>query len=129
MSTQIINPANPHDPGFDNLTSLAWGNRSLLTDYLQVGLAGAPLKQLLSAAASWDPASIASGASTSTTVTVTGALVGNPVVVGIYPAVPAGVFAVGHVTAADTVTVTLANLSGSTYNHPAGSVRAAVLQF
>jgi hypothetical protein len=129
MSIQIINQNRAHEPGFDTLSNLPWGNRNLLTDNLQVGIAGAPLKQLLSAATAWNPPALASGAVTATTLTVPGAAVGNPVIVGLYPAVPVGVFAVANVTAADTVTVTLVNLSSVAYDHPAGSVRAAVFQF
>lgn len=61
---------------------------------------------------SWDPASVASGASVSTTVTVTGAAIGDMVLPTLSVAVPAGVILTANVTAADTATVTLSNLSG-----------------
>lgn len=64
------------------------------------------------AAASWDPASVASGASTSTTITLAGAAIGDMILPTLSLAIPAGMLLTANVTAADTVTVTLSNLSG-----------------
>jgi hypothetical protein len=80
----------------------------------------------LSANAAWDPASIADGEVTSTTMTVTGAVVGNSVAVGFSGNVPAGALLCGSVTAASTVTVTLFNKTGGALDLPAGTIRADV---
>jgi len=75
------------------------------------------------ASTTWDPASVASGAATSTTVTLTGAAIGDPIQATFSQAVPAGVMLGANVTATDTVTVTLANLSGSSQDLASGTVR------
>lgn len=80
----------------------------------------------LSATKTWDPANTADGAMTSTTITVTGAVVGDPVRVGFTPAVPAGAVLSGSVTAADTVTVTLLNKTGGALDLASGTLRADV---
>lgn len=79
-----------------------------------------------SGTATWDPASIADGAMTSTTVAVDGAMVGQSVSVGFSVAVPAGALLVGAVTAGSVVTVTLYNRTGGVLNLASGTVRADV---
>jgi hypothetical protein len=75
------------------------------------------------ATVTWNPPSVASGASTSTTVTLAGAAVGDTVVASFSIAVPAGLILSAAVTAADTVTVTLANLSGAAVDLASGAVK------
>jgi len=70
----------------------------------------------------WDAPSVASGASTSTTVTVTGAAVGDLATVAHSVAVPAGCLLTAQVTASNTVTVTLLNLSGSAVDLASGTL-------
>lgn len=82
----------------------------------------------LTGTATWDPASIADSAFTSTTVTVTGAVVGDTVNVGFSNAVPAGALLVGAVTAANTVTVTLFNKTGGAVDLASGTLRVDVWQ-
>jgi hypothetical protein len=74
----------------------------------------------------WDPGSIADQATTNTTVTVTGASVGDPVSVGFSQAVPANVLLAGNVTATNTVTVMLHNESGGPVDLGSGVLRAIV---
>lgn len=50
------------------------------------------------------------------TITIPGALPSNPVSVAVSPALPAGVYAIGKVSAADTATVEIFNQSGSSYS-------------
>jgi hypothetical protein len=88
--------------------------------------AGALISGHLSGVAVWDPGSIADGAVASTTVTVTGAVVGNTVVVGFTTAVPAGALLVGAVTAPGVVSVTLFNKTGAPLDLASGTVRADV---
>jgi hypothetical protein len=59
----------------------------------------------------WNPASVANGAQTSTTLTITGAVLGMPVVAWTIIAL-SGLRLWGEVTAADTVTLYLANTTG-----------------
>lgn len=67
------------------------------------------------ASKTWDPPSIADGAMTSTTVTLTGVSSGSApfIVAALALNLPAGMQITAHVSAADTVTVTLVNHSGS----------------
>lgn len=92
---------------------------------LMVG-AGTIIRRWLSGTVVWDPPSIASGAAASTTVTVTGAALGDTVAVGISQAVPGGAIISGAVTAADMVTVTIMNLSGDAIDLANSTVRADV---
>lgn len=72
--------------------------------------------------------SVANGAMTSTTVTVTGAQIGEAVAVGLSVAVPAGAILSGSVTAANTVTVTLLNNTGGPLDLASATLRASVLR-
>ncbi len=94
---------------------------------LQVGT-GTTITKHLSGTATWDPASTADGAMTSTTVTITGAAVGDTVSVGFSVAVPAGALLTGAVTATNTVTVTLFNKTGAPLDLASGTLRADVWQ-
>lgn len=78
--------------------------------------------------ATWDPPSIASGAKTTTTVTVTGAAVGDPAYAGFSTAIPAGITISAHVTATDTVTITLFNIDAGATDLASGTVTAVVLK-
>lgn len=83
----------------------------------------------LSASKTWDPGSLANGAQTSTTVTVTGAVAGDMVLAslttldGTYKLILSA-----YVSAADTVTVLLANSSGGTLDCPSGTLKVLVFQ-
>jgi hypothetical protein len=74
----------------------------------------------------WDPPNVSNAASTSTTLSVSGAALGDTVAVGFSEPLPAGALLTGAVTAANTVTVTLANLTGGDLNLNPGTVRADV---
>ena len=89
---------------------------------------GATITKHLSGTVTWDPPSISNNTSTSTTVTVTGAHIGDTVTVGFSQAVPANALLVGAVTAADTVTVTLYNNAAGTIDLNSGTLRADVWQ-
>lgn len=71
-----------------------------------------------------DWASVADGAMASTTVTVTGCAISDSVEVSMSSAIPAGVQLTGTVTAADTVTVTLINHSGSAQDLSSATLNA-----
>ena len=74
----------------------------------------------------WDPASINSGAIATTTVTVTGARVGDTCAVGFSSITAGGWIISGSVTANDTVTVTLLNMTCSAVDLGSGTLRADV---
>lgn len=80
----------------------------------------------ITATKTWDPGSVAPAGFTSTTVTATGAVVGNPVTTGFSTAVPAGVTLTASVTAADTVTVTLVNNTLGAVDLASGTLRVDV---
>jgi hypothetical protein len=65
--------------------------------------------------AAWSPGSVSSGATATTTVTVSGVLARDMLQVSLAAAQVAGILLHGVRTAADTVTVTLTNNSGSVY--------------
>jgi hypothetical protein len=71
-----------------------------------------------------DWASIADGAFASTTVPVTGCILGDTATASMNIAVPAGMQLTASVTTADTVTVTLFNHSGSAQDLASGTLRA-----
>lgn len=99
--------------------------------------AGATIKNILTVLANWRPnggVQIANGAAAvDGTITVTGAVRGDTVLVGFKPegvdTTPAGCLFVGTVTVDGTVTVSLLNFSGGplTYNS-LGGVRVDVIQ-
>jgi hypothetical protein len=109
--------------------NLFWDNttKELATAKLKIG-GGTQITKHLSSTISWDPASIADGAATSTNVTVTGAIVGDTVAVGFSTAVPALSILSGQVTSANTVSVTLFNKTGSNLDLGSGTLRADVWQ-
>lgn len=76
--------------------------------------AGTPWVKMLVATATWDPASTATSAlSTTTTVTVAGASVGDPVVAALTTNTTTGGQLFAAVTAADTVRVGFFNMTTS----------------
>lgn len=81
----------------------------------------------LTATATWDPASTAAGAtSTATSVTVTGAAVGDRVYAKFTNALSAGAYLRGVVTAPNTVQVSLVNYTGSTVDLASGTLTVRV---
>jgi hypothetical protein len=80
------------------------------------------------APASWTPGAIDSGAFAKTTVSLTGSVVGLPVLPPAWSAaLPDGMWLSGQVTTAGTVTVYMFNLSGSTQTIGAGYVYVEAL--
>ena len=78
-------------------------------------------------ALSWDPGSVADGATDTVTATVTGAAVGDAVIV--YPGVDLqGLLFCGYVSVADTVTVVLYNLTGAAVDLDAAAWAVRVLE-
>lgn len=83
---------------------------------------------LLAGSKTHDWGSLASGSSDSTTVTVTGAALGDFAIASMSVAPPAGVIYHAQVTASNTVTVTRFNISGSAHDPASGTLRATIVQ-
>lgn len=80
------------------------------------------------ATATWSPGSIANGASAETTVTVAGVALGDLALASYSAALAAGLTISAHVSAANTVTVTITNTSGGALT-PTASSTVRVLAF
>lgn len=104
-----------------SLTSL--GTLSALT----VGTGGTAILKHLSATKTWDPANIGAAAQDTTTITVTGAALGDTVAVGFSLDLQL-LQLTGYVSAANTVTVVLQNGTGGAINLASGTLRADVWQ-
>lgn len=79
----------------------------------------------------WDPASLAPGQYDSTTITVTGVALDGTWTLGVPTfsvALPVGVFLLATITAANTVTVVLVNLTTSTQDLASGTLRVDAWQ-
>jgi hypothetical protein len=94
---------------------------------VKLGSGGTQIKKHLSATASWDPPSVVNGASTTTTITVTGAALGDTVAVG-FTSLVTGWTITGLVTATNTVEVRITNNTGGTVDLASGTLRADVWQ-
>ena len=90
---------------------------------------GTTLQKILSATATLDFPSIASNDTHTLTMTVTGAVAGNAVFIGVPAALDANLIWCGSVTAADTVTIRMHNASGASVDPASGTYRATVFQF
>jgi len=83
----------------------------------------------LYAADTYDPGEIADGAEDTTTVTCIGAAVGDPVMVGYVGLDEAGWRIDGYVSAADTVSVRIENLSGGALTPPSSTLKVMVFKY
>jgi hypothetical protein len=77
--------------------------------------------------ATWDPGNLASGSSQTTTVTVTGAALGDYAIVSFSLSL-SGTAMVGYVSASNTVTVVHSNLTGAPVDLSSGTLRAMVIK-
>lgn len=77
--------------------------------------------------ATWDPDSISNGSSTSTAVTVSGASLGDYAVASFSLSLQ-GLGLSAYVSAANTVTVVLSNLTGAAVNLASGTLSVLVLK-
>lgn len=84
-----------------------------------------PLAAILVGTKTWDPASVAAGAQTTTTVAVTGATVGDPVSVGFSQDLQSMQLS-GYVSAANTVTAVLRNGTAGAVDLASGTLKACV---
>lgn len=115
----------------DHLHSM-WGN---MGDINEAGPWISRVSRVVGGQGAWTPGVIANGAFASTVLTGTagvapmmGAGVGDTVTVGFTPALPAGMILFGAVTAAQVVTVTLLNQSGSSQTIGAGTITVDIFK-
>lgn len=81
---------------------------------------------VIEASATWDPASIASGAQATTTITATGAALGDTVERSGFSLDQGGLLRHAYVSAANTVTFGFGNLTGGAVDLASGTARVAV---
>lgn len=81
---------------------------------------------MLKGSTTWDPGSVASGGTTTTTLTVTGAVLGDFILCSFNQSL-AGLVLTGYVSAPDTVTAVLTNPTGGAVDLASGTLRAAVI--
>jgi hypothetical protein len=95
---------------------------------LRVG-GGTVVASILSATATLDFGSISSNHTETLTITVTGAVAGDSVFLGVPAGLDAGLIFCASVTAANTVTVRMHNSSGGSIDPASGTFRATVIRF
>ena len=95
---------------------------------LRVG-GGTVVANILSATATLDFGSIGSNDTETLTITVTGAVAGDSVFLGVPAGLDAGLIFCASVTAANTVTVRMHNSSGGSIDPASGTFRATVIRF
>jgi hypothetical protein len=81
------------------------------------------------AVAIWAPGTIANQAQASTTITVSGATAGDKVLASLTTLTTAACIISAHVSAAGTVTVVIANLSGASVTLASGTLSVLVFAF
>lgn len=107
-------------------------SRVRIDDQIIIG-GGTPIKKYLSATATWNPGSLTalgwgvSVSNVSTTVTVTGAALGD-LALASFSLDLQGLELFPYVSAANTVTCVLSNKTATTVNLAEGTLRASVLQ-
>lgn len=84
---------------------------------------------MLMGSKTYDPPSIGDAAQATTTVTVTGAVLGDFCLAPSFSLDTGGLVLSGQVTASDTVTVTMRNDTGAPIDLDSGTLAAAVLVF
>lgn len=90
---------------------------------------GASLSAWYTGSTTWDPASVPAGVSTTNTVTVTGATVGNPAMAGLTTLTTEGLQLSATVSGAGFVRVVLFNPTSAAVDLASGTLNVAVLKF
>jgi hypothetical protein len=114
----------PHEETIMALTTFSGPVRSL-NGFIAGN--GNTITKVLSASASLDFASINAGAQASLTITVTGAAVGDEVIMALPAAPAAGLVFNAFVSATDTVTIRASNISGSPVDAAAATYGVIVI--
>lgn len=85
--------------------------------------------QILRGSGTINYGSISAAASEDQTITVTGAAVGDPVIIGLPAAIETGLVFTAFVSAADTVTLRASNITGSPIDPASATFKAMVLRY
>jgi len=109
-----VDTSTKRNPSGGTLTTTQVGIHSLAVGQVEV-------------TATWNPDSIANGSSASTTVTVSGAALGDYAIVS-FSLDLSGLTLSAYVSAANTVTVVLSNLTGAAVNLASGTVSVLVFK-
>lgn len=109
-----VSATSKRNPGGGTLTATQVGIHTLAVGQAEV-------------TTTWDPSSVSAGSSTSTTVTVSGASLGDYALASFSLSL-SGLTMTCYVSAANTVTVVLANLTGSAVNLSSGTLSVLVLK-
>lgn len=138
-----VNGSTRFDLGSDATGDIYYRNSSGLVTRLGIGSAddlltvntGVPAwtsgyTKTLKGSTTWDPSSISANSSTTTTISVTGAALGDPVTVSK----TSGAYGNGEVydafvSAVDTVTIRLQNVSGGTFDITSATFNVIVLKY
>lgn len=113
----------PNFPGFGTIESFLRQIVEAINNLNASIVAAFP--EPLTGSATWNPASVADKASTSTTVTVAGAVLGDRCEASFSLSL-SGMTLSAYVSAADTVTCVLENLTGGAVDLGSGTVRVFV---
>jgi hypothetical protein len=89
---------------------------------------GGKITKVLTGSTTWDPAEIADGDDLATTLTVTGAAVGDPCFAGFTTLTTEDVLISANVSATNTVQVVLLNRNGAAVNLASGTLKVTVFQ-
>lgn len=118
-------------PSTGKLGAVVVNNASTAFDGgLSIGLNGALISKHLTGTASWNPPSLTDGSVATTTVTVTGASVGNNCNVGFSTnGVIGGINTGCQISAANTALITYDNESGVTQDNATGTLTVGVWQY
>lgn len=108
--------------GFDNINASL---RQIIVAINKLNDAVSNAFPVLSGSKTWNPPSVADKASTTTTVSVVGAALGAPATAA-FSLDLAGLNLNAYVSAADTVTVVLSNLTGGAVDLASGTLSAKV---
>lgn len=112
----------------NNGASLVVGNGTAGTG-LKVGSgSNAAISAYLSSSGTWDPANVVTGALVTTTIGCTGADVGDPCTAGLTTLTTQNAIITAHVQSANTVKVSILNLTGSDLNLDSGTLRVGVFK-
>ena len=94
-----------------------------------IGVTGATLTSVLKTSATIDFTSLSANTTAdSSDITVTGAAVGDPVLVGVPATLAAGLVVTGYVSAANTVKVRAANVTASPIDPASGTYTVTVIK-
>lgn len=111
-----------------NLSGAYQDNGTGTTKHVALNQGDTPVATALKGSATYNPGSLTDGSINVTTVTVTGAVVGDVAVASHSAIVGAGWLLSAAVTSADTVAVTMLNKTGGTVDLPSGTLKAIVFK-